>query len=912
MTYPQHTRLAAAFDAAEGRLRSALRKRFAPNAHDDAEVVAALCDADGIRARFDALGETARGLLVMLMQLGAGAPPLPIDDRAIEAQLTNAGLVFRDSRRDASGALVVPIEVRCALLRYTGPDRALLAALLAERSHEDLASLLELHGLGVDLLADEFGAAVAIAEAILDPQRIQSLWESLSEPARDLVLWLAEHERALPEEAVIAFAEQHGGRLVETGRPDRVPIRVGLIQQHDSDEGVVLVVPPDVYDALYPVLDHQLLEACENSWDLLREAARPALRDSLARGAGGDPLQVFRYRLVLAIAADTRFDDAIDNILCHFEILDPEHNDVGRQASLHLDVSTPDSFARQILLSWLHMQSDPYTARLFAAVRIDLNAINQRLAIGDAAEPDPLIVEQRQRLWAILFQARATLGVMLSILPETTWHRIEDLAEVFLDVLRRIALDFGSILALPVLDELPSTTPSQIDRDSSTVSDLAAALRSVMRDLLEPIGAVRVHPSGALFTTNSEALRIIDDGAPMASEALAMIETFTAEDASAWLPLPTELGIRPSGLCKMTFLPTGMLAVEAGAHVHDLVRIAQWAHPAFDADRIVFAFSEATVERSDTFDADPEEFLTWLALRVTGEIPGRIRALFPLDSSAVDVGRRSVLNAARRRAQQLIRRLAQWGERPPLSAIEELRSWGEAAAEGLRDLCADLVRKRAWDRPMLRHAAIILGELGDPAALPSLLRCVAYCDNPELEAAAAMACARIGEPACEGLMALLGNDGAEPEKRLIAANALAALCVLQPQLGDAIADAFLGVLDKSTELEPDVATILAINLAETAHPAGADLITRVQEAQMWAPEVMPAEEAMWIVDVAPSAWGHHLYAVPMAQLYPDPVDSEKLSDDLGIQRIIEESGVSSSRIHAAMTGSTPRRRRREQ
>jgi hypothetical protein len=911
MNYPQHIRLAAALDAAEGRARAALRKQYSSQSADDAELAAILADADGIRERFDSLTDTARGLLVLLLQASPGLPALPIDDRAVEAQLTSSALVFRDGRRETAGTLIVPLEVRAALLRYTGPDRALLAALLADRSHEDLAALAELHGVAVDDLGDTFGLAVSIAEALLDDVRMANLWESLQPAARSLVVWLAEHERALPEAVVVAYAEQLGQRSAENGRPDRVPLRVGLVQSHETDEGTVLVVPPDVFDALFPILEEQLTERCGEAWDLLRDHGRPALRDSLARGAGGDPLHVFRYRLVLAIAADTRHDDAIDNILCRFDILDPEHNDLGKQASLHLDVSTPDSFARQLLLSWLHMQRDPYTARILAAIGIDLDAIMEALAIDASAELDGDIVEQRRRAWELLFFARAALIIMLSVLPETTWHRIDDLARAYLCVFMRISLQFGSFLALPALAESPRPPRALIEMGVESTPELTVALLDVMRSLIEPIGGVRVHPSEQMFTTNSEALRIIDDGAPLPSDALAIVESFIGDDGSAWLPLPTELGIRPSGLCAMQFLPAGTLAVEAGAHVHDLVRLAQWAHPVFDADRIVFVFSESTVERSDTFDADPEEFLTWLALRVAGEIPGRIRALFPLDSSAVDLGRRSALNAGKRRVQQLVRRLGQWGERPPLTFVEELRGWGAAAAEVLRDLCTELVRKQAWDRPMLRHAVTLLGELGDVAALPSLLRCVAYCDDPELEAASAMACARLGEPACDGLLALLGNEGAEPEKRLISANALAAVCVLQPHLGDRIARAFFAVIEKSTELEPDIATILAINLAETGHPDGAALIDKVRDSGMWAGDVMPPEDAQWIVEIAPAAWGHHIYGVPLAALYPDPAESERLSDDLGIKRLLEESGVSSTRIHAAMTGGAPRRRRRD-
>ena len=60
---------------------------------------------------------------------------------------------------------------------------------------------------------------------------------------------------------------------------------------------------------------------------------------------------------------------------------------------------------------------------------------------------------------------------------------------------------------------------------------------------------------------------------------------------------------------------------------------------------------------------------------------------------------------------------------------------------------------------------------------------------------------------------------------------------------------------------------------------------------------------------APSVWGHPLYSLPIAQIYPTRSESESMAQERGVDEILRESGLSSEAILGWSQRNAGRRRR---
>jgi hypothetical protein len=141
-----------------------------------------------------------------------------------------------------------------------------------------------------------------------------------------------------------------------------------------------------------------------------------------------------------------------------------------------------------------------------------------------------------------------------------------------------------------------------------------------------------------------------------------------------------------------------------------------------------------------------------------------------------------------------------------------------------------------------------------------------------------------------------------------AMGALAAAAVLFPTLGDRVFDALTGFAH-TEELEPEIATSVAIALAETGHPKVDGYLKSLKELNLWVDSVMPIEECQSLAANAPSVWGHPLYSLPIAQIYPTRSESESMAQERGVDEILRESGLSSEAIIGWSQRNAGRRRR---
>jgi hypothetical protein len=228
---------------------------------------------------------------------------------------------------------------------------------------------------------------------------------------------------------------------------------------------------------------------------------------------------------------------------------------------------------------------------------------------------------------------------------------------------------------------------------------------------------------------------------------------------------------------------------------------------------------------------------------------------------------------------RLLSSIEEWApDLPPLTLIEEIRSWGDAAVGVLHDRFAALVAAGDWENPRLPHYAVLLGELGAVIAVPLLLRTLGYGQSEPAEGSAAMALARIGPAAHEGLDALIGNVTATPDKRLLAAGALSSLAVLHPTFCEQCVQSLKKPLAEVEELPEDIPSLLGIFIAETGHRHAESLLHEMRDQGLWLDSVMPFDEALWIAGLSPAVWGHPVFGAPLAYLFPPLSEAERRRD----------------------------------
>ncbi len=896
MAGPRFSRIRALIDALDDDARERLDRAIRDAVGADEDGDADEDEIEGIRQRIETLDEAALEALTVL----AVVDPELVDRIAardeIPAALADLGLVFPGA--DGEG-LAVPLEVRIALLDDSTVTSAPLAVLLAVRDTADLEELAVLHDVATADATDHLDAAARIANALTESELLTNLFESLAPHCRRLLQWLCEADAPIPRELVAGRAARLAAIWHEpAGAAERVLTRLGLVHLIHVEGSEFLTLPPDLRMAVDPCIDAALVAEAHAAYAALRDDVVPTLRDVFPRGYGGSPLTCARLRTLRALTDAPDPDNLLDRILATFRVIGPEGGP-GEFAPHLLDVRGPDAFARQCLRSWLGSVDDDFTRAMLAPFDCDTRAVADwifsRMALQEAVPTeDPDDSMSAVQVWALfVYRFRAHLLLMLGVLTAGHWFHVVRASQWLVAVFRRLLWQYSGFAALG--DDFPrhALPRDGADLSSDALAGLMEALVLVFIELLEPIGAVELDAGRTMFTVNPEALRVFRDGDPGFEELWMEAEGYVGEDIDLWLPAPTELGSRVHGIAAMAWRDDRVLVIEPDMHTHDLEELARWSRPEGDSGELRFVFDAASIARALDADEDPEEFLVWLATR-SGRIPGPVRAFFPISASATDGT--GLEDAAASYARRRVDALESWSEHPPLELVEAIRSWGTASVPELVRVGEACVDAGEWSRPELRHAIVLLGEIGDPQALPLVVRAIVESPAEPVESAAGAAAIRIGLEAFDGLGQILEQSHLDVDRRLTAVGALTALAGLHPTTSPAVVALLKRQLDP--EGDPEFSTLLAVNIAETGHPDAEAILYQLRDEGGWLEEIMPFDEALWIASVSPAVWGHPQFAVPLASLFPAETESLRLQRAAGIDELLE-GDVAAALLHRA-------------
>ncbi len=823
-----------------------------------------------IRQRFEELELEARACLGDMLAFDPGFLELSVPDPVVLDRLLERAFVI-EIAEDSGTRFIIPVEVRISLLDDRAALSAPIVALLGAWEPDDLQGLCDLHGLELDAADDTVEAAVELAEILTDVERLDGLFDSLPPATKRLVHWFCEVETPVPSEKASAMASRFAELAGDGGSGERVLLRLGVAHEIYIDGDSLFVVPPDVREAMRPLIEASLTARCRSLYETLREEALPAFRDIFPHGYGGNPLVAARSRMLRGVIAGPDPADLLDRVLTVFRVLDNAEG-IGELASTHLDTATPDRFAQECLRSWLGSLDDEFTRVLVAPFGGDSIALaDWILSENKPSDSGQMDAED----WsAFLYDLRANLLFVLSVLPPGHWFPLTSLARWFASIYRRLLWHAGGFHGVD--DELPqhALPLPGVEVTHEEETRLYDALVTIFAEFLEPIGSVRMDTTAERFMTNPEALRLFRDGDPGFDTLWTDAETVVGDDIELWLPVPSSWGVRASGVAWMRWVGDYVVEVGPDAHVQDLLTLALFGSPLFGVGPQQYMFTEESVARGVEHGGDVEVFALWLQVR-TGALAEQVAQLLlgdiqPSDEPLVD----SVELVVR-----LLSAIEEWSpDLPPLALIEEIRSWGDAAIGVLHDRFAALVEGAEWDNPRLPHYAVLLGELGAVVAVPLLLRTLGYGKSEPAEGSAAMALARIGSAAHEGLDALIGNVTATPDKRLLAAGALSSLAVLHPTFCEECVTSLKRPLAEVEELPEDIPSLLGIFIAETGHRHAEALLHEMREQGLWLDTVMPFDEALWIAGLSPAVWGHPVFGAPLSYLFPPLSEAERRRD----------------------------------
>ncbi|MFT6396888.1 MAG: hypothetical protein ACJAYU_001632 [Bradymonadia bacterium] len=620
-----------------------------------------------------------------------------------------------------------------------------------------------------------------------------------------------------------------------------------------------------------PLIEASLTARCRSLYETLREEALPAFRDIFPHGYGGNPLVAARSRLLRGFIAGPDPADLLDRVLTVFRVLDNEEG-IGELASTHLDTATPDRFAQECLRSWLGSLDDEFTRVLVAPFGGDSIALADWILSDD--KPTDSGQMDAEDWSAFLYDLRANLLFVLSVLPPGHWFPLTSLARWFASIYRRLLWHAGGFHGVD--DELPrhALPLPGVEVTHEEETRLYDALVTIFAEFFEPIGSVRMDTTSERFMTNPEALRLFRDGDPGFDTLWTDAETVVGDDIELWLPVPSSWGVRSSGIAWLRWVGDYVIEIGPDAHVQDLLTLALFAAPLFGVGPQQFMFTEESLSRGVELGGDLEAFALWLQVRTgTSEEP-----LYKMLLGDTPPSTEPLVDSVEL-VVRLLSSIEEWApDLPPLTLIEEIRSWGDAAVGVLHDRFAALVAAGDWENPRLPHYAVLLGELGAVIAVPLLLRTLGYGQSEPAEGSAAMALARIGPAAHEGLDALIGNVTATPDKRLLAAGALSSLAVLHPTFCEQCVQSLKKPLAEVEELPEDIPSLLGIFIAETGHRHAESLLHEMRDQGLWLDSVMPFDEALWIAGLSPAVWGHPVFGAPLAYLFPPLSEAERRRD----------------------------------
>ncbi len=837
--------------------------------------VGALTDGERIRARAATLSQEDRDAVSHLLSFEPDVLELLSGSERRVPAAEKLGLMFVGDLDGLGDRIWVPLEVRVALLDDFSAHTTPVAALLGTWEPEELHSLAQLHGVVLEDEGDDvFAAAIEIASVLLDVERLDGVFDSLPMASKRLAHWLAEVDEPVPAEKAAAkarrFAELAGD---PTATSEAVLTRLGIAHEIDVDGDALLVIPPDLRESLRPIIDTALSERCRQLFETLRDDYYPAFRDLFPHGAGGNALVAARQRVLRAQSHGPDPRDLLDRVLTVFRVLDPLTG-VGELVSLHLDVATPDRFAQECLRSWLGSLDDDFTRVLVEPFGGDCVALADWIL--DEERPEQHDEELDAEDWAsFLFDLRAQILFVLSVLSPGQWFNVGTLVSLVAAIYRRLMWHARGFNGLS--DNVPEHAfpMAGVDVTQEEEAKLYESLVILLAELLEPIGAVMLDRTGQLFMVNTEALRLFRDGDPGFDVLWDDVATFVGDDVELWAPIPTSWGAQVSGVSPMFWLDEHTVELQRTAHMHDLMRLNEWAQLQCEGGSFRFRFDERSGVESD----DPSrsaDMLAWLVARCGGEVPEPVRMLLGGDAEPDESDWPvQVAQAVRRQLDEL----ETWGETPPLELMESIRSGGPSAVPVLVDAMAALVEANEWEQPMLRHLCILTGEFGANEAVPLLLRILGAGRFEPTEGAASAALARIGESAIEGLGGLLSNITMDIDKRVTIAGTLAAIAALHPHAAPRASTLVKSLASSPEDVPEDVPTLVGIFAAETGDPTAEMFLHTLKDQGLWMDEVMAFDEALWIAGLSPSVWGHPVFAAPLAQLYPPLSEAEALREN---------------------------------
>lgn len=873
--------------------RRTLSQIFAEDAGDDDPLIAFLADPTSIRARANALSLEQRVLLdEVLFESGLLFETVDEEMQAVLTELFRAGLIV-PLRTSTSLAWYAPFEVRQQLIAEEELGEADLAVILHSYDDEELTALERIHQVEIPAGADRIERVERIAINMLDGQHIEELLASLQPASQSLILWLIQHDGPVAEHVVETWVDEENERDDEATSPAiRVLLRIGIVQSIDFHDVSLLTIASDLRSILLPLLSSHFDVATSTAWSALRDDAFPGFRDAFPRGYAGSPLISARYRLIRAVAYGPDEHDPLDRLLKEFFLFDSEKQTAGELASYHLDVQTPDAFARHVLRIWAGSVDDSYTRRLMAAVGGDTERIAKWLN-DRRATPDESAFEHQ--LWIeTLVHIRGLLMLCMGALPSGSWFSTAKLTDLLICIYRRTIWQYGRFRlfseefpweALPVGTE-------ELNEDH--VAALHDVVHMLFAELFEPIGAAQRDDSGELFLVNNESFRNFRDRDPGFDGVWDAAEAILGDDIDLWLPLPIEPGLSVRPPAPVTLYEDGSASLPVNAPIGDLVRLAEWASPVWDGTTFRFIFDDEAFGPDD-LPEDIDELLVWLVVRSGTELPTSLRSRVPVTTSAADQSVPQVILAARKYVAQGYHALDAWAEAPALSLMEELRSWGPALEEFLLAEQRAYVIDEAWDDPRLRHIGVLLGEIHATNAVPLLLQVFVRATSDATEGAIGMALARMAEPAITPLLKLFNQPLLDIEKRLAVAGVLSSIGVLHPRYADTIFQEFRR-LARDEELGDDVATILCAHASELGHPEAEDMLNEVRSQGRWIEETLPFDDALWISSVSPAIWGHPIYAAALAQVFPNGWESEEVVRVSGVDTMMAENDVEHDQV----------------
>lgn len=870
-----------------------------------ADVLTRLRDPRALHKRRAQLPDDAADLFDRLLH-DPLAEHMPLADLDVAQALIAEGLALPAPLGDFGPPflmLTLPLEVRVTFHEPHTCRDVHLATCLSLRDRADLEVLAAVHHHDMgEPEAEPLQEALELARSMLSEEALDAVQEALDSGMLDLLRALAEAPSLVSERWIEDRAAQAGVGSAAT----RLLHRLGYLQPAHQEAHWIMPV-----DLRIAVIDGALHERAAMARDLVENALQqaPLVRKGAARlSIHRDLVQKARAAALHTLHGAPRYHHDLAAWLTDIGLLLPDEDAVADFASHVLDVSSGTTFLRHTLRLWLTGHQDPWTQRWLGIAGTDpetvIQHLDQALAVPREAGTASTAIERDLESWRwYLLQVRGGLLFCLSTFEPGRWYAMEDLGDLLhhLHVLAILqAGGFSRLHAWVPPEWIPQT-------DRLTLPETREACQRLIDDfveeVLEPLGAAERDASGRMVQLYAPALNVFRDDEPALDAIWALCEPVLGSEIDTWQPAAVDPGARVHGTAPLLTVGDDGILVPEPCHWHDLRTLAEWARFEEHAEGYLFRFRPDTVRESTRTDSDHERMLTWLTVRTHGALPDALRALFPLSSSASDGGLGPALAHARAEVRELVEVAATLGHDVPLLVAERLRAWAQPAAEVLRTEALE----RYTDTDAWGVFLLLLGELGDAESAPIAVRTLVEATGDPLEGIASATAARLGAPSLPELLRTLQRASDDENKLLIVVATLSHLASLHPVHATGVLRS-VGEILMTGVFEPEMTTHMAVHLLETGHPLADSLIQALREQGHWSSDAIPDDEVDWIRDLAPTLYGHPLYAYPLALILRNADETEALAERLELEPLLLQAGLSVDSLTGRSAGSARRRR----